>query len=222
MLSRKPGPPSKRRRGRSKRLQSAKQRVECAIHDKNPNNATPTDILASVEIEDRLDAAELEIGRQKGVLQALQSKSDLLEKFTRDRITKELQSAVQKAESDELAKKQAVEIEHARLKKLQSQIEKHKLFAPSEGTVVYCNEPRGGAKNRETIEEGAKVRERQLDFRNSRSECPNERERQDPGIESGPVEIGASAPESMSMPSPVNRWRPPSVSCIRCRTPTTG
>ena len=70
-----------------------------------------------------------------------QTKKTVLEKYTRDKTIKELQSEVEKAKSDELAKQQTWELEKDKEAKLEKQIKNCKLFAPGDGIVVYANDP---------------------------------------------------------------------------------
>ena len=88
----------------------------------------------------------------------------MLEKYTRDKTTKELQSEVEKAKSDELAKRFAWELEKDKAAKLEKQITYCKLFAPGDGIVVYANDPSRFGSTSAQIEEGAAVRERQKIF----------------------------------------------------------
>ena len=67
--------------------------------------------------------------------------------------------------SDELAKKATWELETSKEKKLEKQIAACKIKAPSDGLVVYANDPtRAFMSNTPQVEEGAQVRERQKIF----------------------------------------------------------
>ena len=94
-----------------------------------------------------------------------QSKRKVLVDYTRGKTIKELQSEVEKARSDELAKKATWELETSKEKKLEKQIAACRLVAPNDGLVVYANDPnRAFGSNQPQIEEGATVRERQKIF----------------------------------------------------------
>ena len=94
-----------------------------------------------------------------------QTKLNVLEKFTKGKTIKELRSEVEKARSDELAKQATWDLEKTKEAKLRRQIVNCKLYAPSDGLVVYANDPnRFGGSNAPQIEEGATVRERQKIF----------------------------------------------------------
>jgi HlyD family secretion protein len=108
---------------------------------------------------------DLNAQRAKVALEQAQTKLDVLERYTKDKTIKELQSEVEKAKSDELAKSATWELEKSKEAKLRKQIEKCVLKAPSDGLVVYANDPnRFGGSQQPQIEEGAMVRERQKIF----------------------------------------------------------
>ena len=79
--------------------------------------------------------------KAKFALEQAQTKLNVLEKYTKDKTIKELESEVEKAHSDELAKKQTYELEKDKEAKLEKQIVNCKLFAPGDGLVVYANDP---------------------------------------------------------------------------------
>ena len=108
---------------------------------------------------------ELNFQKAKFTLEQSQSKLNVLENYTKAKTIKELKSEVEKALSDELAKKQTYQLERDKEAKLEKQIVNCKLFAPGDGIVVYANDPmRSFGSNAPQIEEGATVRERQKIF----------------------------------------------------------
>jgi len=108
---------------------------------------------------------ELALKKARFTLEQSQSKRKVLVDYTRGKTIKELQSEVEKARSDELAKKATMELETSKEKKLERQIAACKLKAPNDGLVVYANDPsRAFGSNQPQIEEGATVRERQKIF----------------------------------------------------------
>lgn len=95
-----------------------------------------------------------------------ETKIIVLTKYTKRKMLTDLNSSIEKARSDELAKAATLNLEKEKENKLKLQIEKCKLFAPNDGLVVYANDPgRFGSSNSAQIEEGAQVRERQSIFR---------------------------------------------------------
>jgi multidrug resistance efflux pump len=83
------------------------------------------------------------------------TKKDVLEKYTRDRTSKELQSEVEKRKAIELAAQAAHERERTTRERLTRQISQCKILAPVAGRL----------RSREPIEAGATVHEGQLLFR---------------------------------------------------------
>ncbi|MFM7319029.1 MAG: efflux RND transporter periplasmic adaptor subunit [bacterium] len=95
-----------------------------------------------------------------------ETKIIVLKEYTKRKMLTDLDSNIEKAKSDELAKEATLNLEKEKENKLKAQIVKCKLFAPNEGLVVYANDPgRFGSSNAPQIEEGAAVRERQPIFR---------------------------------------------------------
>ena len=110
-------------------------------------------------------ADELSLEKSKFSLEQSQTQLDVLEKYTKDKQTKSLRSDVEKARADELSKQSSWELEKIKEAKLERQIRACVLKAPTDGIVVYANDPnRFGGQQALQIEEGAAVRERQKIF----------------------------------------------------------
>jgi HlyD family secretion protein len=124
---------------------------------------TPADIVAELDIEDRLEAAGAAVQREKETLELARSKLELLEKYTLPKTTKALKVEVERKRSDELARQSAWELEKSREEKLNKQIESCRITAPGAGVIVYANNPNRPVRGqpRPQIEEGATVRPRQ-------------------------------------------------------------
>jgi multidrug resistance efflux pump len=103
----------------------------------------------------RMVSAELAVQRVKLALEQSRMKRDTLEKYTKEKMVKKLQSAVEKARSDELAKQAAYGLARSAQERSQKQIENCRLLAPINGRLHYSK----------PIEEAADVREGQLLFR---------------------------------------------------------
>jgi multidrug resistance efflux pump len=103
----------------------------------------------------RVDAAELTVQRARLALEKSQGKKDTLQKFTKEKKVKELQSKVERARSQELIRQADLGNEQAMQDQLKKQLERCKLLAPVDGRISYT----------EDIEEGAEVRQGQLLFR---------------------------------------------------------
>jgi multidrug resistance efflux pump len=103
----------------------------------------------------RADTAELNVQQARFALEKLQRKKETLQKYTREKRVKELQSKVERARAFELARQAELGREQAVLDQLKKQLERCKLLAPADGRIGY---PDG-------IEEGASVNQGQLLFR---------------------------------------------------------
>ncbi len=110
-------------------------------------------------------ADELAVERAKFDLEQAQTQLEVLEKYTKAKQIKSLNSDVEKARAGELSKQSTWELERAKVAKLERQLRACVLKAPGDGMVVYANEPPGNGGARFMIEEGDNVRERQLIFR---------------------------------------------------------
>ena len=150
---------AERRLDRAKR---ARERISELMTSKKAAVAT-TDILAQLDVEDRVDASEQAVSREKAALELAKSKLDLLEKYTRDQTIKMLKLQVEEKRPEEQAKNDRWQHEQFKAKSLEKQIAACTIRAPVDGTVVYANLPRQLARGPAfgQIEEGATVRERQ-------------------------------------------------------------
>jgi len=145
--------------GRLERTRRARKRLDDAVAA-SQGGSTPADIVAELDIEDRIEATELALEREKMALELAKTKRELLEKYTLGKITKELEVDVYRKRADELAKKANHELAVSKKVKLLRQIAACTLVAPGDGMLVYADVP-----NRlPSIEEGATVRERQKIF----------------------------------------------------------
>jgi HlyD family secretion protein len=103
-------------------------------------------------------ADSLSLEKAKFSLEQATSKRDVLVKYTKDKTIKELRSDVEKARADELSKKATLDLERARLEKVERQLGRCAMVAPVDGVVVY-------AKPSRLIGLGATVCDQQLIFR---------------------------------------------------------
>ena len=142
--------------------EARRERISELMTSKKGAVAT-TDILAQLDVEDRVDASEQAISREKAALELAQSKLDVLEKFTRNQRFKMLTLQVEEKRAEELAKQARWHFEQSKAKSLERQIAACTIKAPEGGTVLHANPPRQLARGLAfgQIEEGATVRERQ-------------------------------------------------------------
>jgi HlyD family secretion protein len=103
-------------------------------------------------------ADDLNLQTAKFSLEQGNAKKDVLIKYTKEKTVKELGSEVEKARADELTKKATLDLERARLVKLERQVGKCAMVAPIDGVVSY-------AKPSRLIGLGATVCDQQLIFR---------------------------------------------------------
>jgi RND family efflux transporter MFP subunit len=145
---------------RVQRTRRARERMNDAITKKLPKSE-PADVLADLDVDDRLATAERELLRGRLVLEQAQSRLNLIQNYTKGKRIKELKGELEKALVEEQARKDRSSLERSRITHLEKQITNCKLIAPCDGTVVYGNNSwrRQGPP---AIEEGAMVRERQI------------------------------------------------------------
>ena len=148
---------------RLERTRRTQERLKSLMDRKSAQTQTSSDLLAELDVKDRLEDAEHILLREKLTLGTATARKEIFEKFTRARTTRELEALVKKAESDALAKASTWTLEKTNEAKLRRQIANCKLIAPSDGTVAYPNDNLGRG-NQLQIEEGASVRERQILF----------------------------------------------------------
>jgi RND family efflux transporter MFP subunit len=130
------------------------------VHDilsEKGTKATAAEIVAGLDLEDRVDVAEQVLARETRTLERAETARQVLEKYSRERMVKQLQSDAAKAQSDERARQQALELEREKEAGLETQIRNCKLLAPFDGIVEYASQP-------DKIEVGLAVRERQKLF----------------------------------------------------------
>jgi len=147
-------------KARLERTRRARQKLTETLSRKEATT-TSGDILVELDVDDRLDASEHAVLRETFSLEKAQTKLNLLDNYTKPKTVKELRTEVEKALSDELAKKQRWDLEKDKEAKLEKQINACRIFAPSEGVVIRANEPSlpGGPP---AVDDGATVRERQV------------------------------------------------------------
>jgi RNA polymerase sigma factor (sigma-70 family) len=146
-----------------KRTQLARKQLDEVLARKDPiRNAS--EIVADLTITDSLEEAQASLERDKVALEVAHLKRNVLEKYTSPKTTKELKANVESRRSDELAKEATWSLMKATEAKLKKQIANCKMYAPSDGILVYANDPGRVNRVQIQIEEGASVRERQKIF----------------------------------------------------------
>ena len=108
------------------------------------------------------DGQEFAVERGKLELSSAETAVKVLTEFTRPKMIQELNSNRDTAEARMLAQTTSFDLEEARLKKLQAQLVKSVIYAPTDGMVVYSNERgRRRRSSQPEVDEGAIVREQQ-------------------------------------------------------------
>ena len=147
-------------RARLKRAKQARKRVDEAL-GRRVGPETASDVLADLALDDRIEAADLDLKKGQAELDLAQAEQAVLEKYTVEKTTKQLASQVERARADEMNRQAGLELEKSKAVKLERQVEKCTLRAPGDGLLVY---PRQEGTGLPMIEEGATVRERQKVF----------------------------------------------------------
>jgi len=148
---------------RLERTRKARQKLNDVLGRKERPTESG-DILAEVELDDRLDAIDQTLNRERFSLEKAQSKLNLLQNYTKGKTIKVLRTEIEKASSNELASQVRWELEKAKLDKLEQEILSCKIVTPGDGVLQYANDPTR-TSGPPTIREGATVRQHQLLFR---------------------------------------------------------
>jgi RNA polymerase sigma factor (sigma-70 family) len=146
---------------RLERTRRARKRLDDVAATKG-TLSTPAEIMAGLDLEDRIDDAELAVLREGKAVELAEDKLRTFEKYTKARTTKELRIEVTRKQSEEFAKQAAFELARSKAEKLRKQIESCTIRSPDDGAIVYANDTGRANANRLFIEEGASVRERQI------------------------------------------------------------
>jgi RNA polymerase sigma factor (sigma-70 family) len=119
------------------RLERTKRARQQLTERMNNQHLTGSDIIADLDMDDRLDSAEQAVTVGTFSLERAQTKLEVLENYTKPKTIKELRSEVEKARSTELAKQVTWEYEKAKELGLERQIENCKLVSPADGLLVH-------------------------------------------------------------------------------------
>ncbi len=110
-------------------------------------------------------ADQLALERADIASQEAKKRLEVLQDYTKPKRITELKADVEKALSNEKAQESILERERTKERKLREQIDSCKLYAPSDGLLVYYKDTnRWSGSNENPIQEGTAVRERQKIF----------------------------------------------------------
>ena len=113
----------------------------------------------------QLDAQQYAVERGHLDLSAARLAQKVLERFTHAKMLQDLKSKCEAAESKQKSEKASLELEEAKLKRMETQLAKCVIRAPKAGMVIYSNENRGWGDSDKGIKAGATVHEQQVIFR---------------------------------------------------------
>ena len=104
---------------RLERIRRAREQMKDAARGATGKaTKSPADILAELDIVDRLEAAEQTLRDEKTSLELSRSRLDVLEKYTREKTTKALKIEAERKRTEEAARKEAWMLEKSRAEKL--------------------------------------------------------------------------------------------------------
>ena len=107
---------------------------------KQKDEWTPAEIVADLEVAERLAATASGLAREKAVLEQAKARQEIFEKFTREKTIRGIRSEIEKARTHELETKRGWDRERATEAKLQFLIRNCKLVADFDGVLTYANE----------------------------------------------------------------------------------
>lgn len=117
----------------------------------------------------QVEADEFSVERSKLELQSAKTAKDVLEKFSRKKMLKELEAKCEAAKALVASEQAAFNLEQSKLQRLERQLSNCEIKAPQNGIVIYANDQGGGrgfsSGSGVKIEEGATVKEMQTILR---------------------------------------------------------
>ncbi len=113
----------------------------------------------------QLEADRFALERANKDLESAQTKLEVLERFTKPKMLKQLDADIETAQAKLEAQKHGLELEEQELQEISDQIAKCTITAPEAGQVVYANQVGVRGQTDVIIQEGVRVRERQTIIR---------------------------------------------------------
>ncbi|GAB6187676.1 efflux RND transporter periplasmic adaptor subunit [Thermopirellula anaerolimosa] len=113
----------------------------------------------------QLEADRFALERAEKDVESARTKLDVLERFTKPKMLKQLDADIQTAQAKLEAQQHALDLEEQELKEIEDQIAKCTITAPEAGQVVYANQVGVRGQTDVIIQEGVRVRERQTIIR---------------------------------------------------------
>jgi multidrug efflux pump subunit AcrA (membrane-fusion protein) len=113
----------------------------------------------------QVETAQFNLDNAQKQLEVAQTNLDTLRKYTKEKMLKDLDSAIATAEANLAAQQSSLALEEDKLHDIEAQIEKCIIKAPQAGQVVYANQVdswRGSSSSEFIVAPGVAVRERQV------------------------------------------------------------
>ncbi len=110
----------------------------------------------------QLDAERFAVEKAANELKSAQLKLDVLEKYTRVKQLKELDSKIKTAQARLASREHSHKLDVEEMERMEEQVEKCVITAPEAGQVVYANETNRRGGSEVIIDEGELVREHQV------------------------------------------------------------
>ena len=130
----------------------------------------PADIVAEVDIQDRIEEAELSLERERRSLAQAEGKREILAQVHRARRpSRSWRARSGKAHSDELAREATWELEKSKEDKLERQIANCTLIAPSDGMRPVRQRPRPHVRPQSVPDRGGRHGPRAAEDRHASS-----------------------------------------------------
>jgi HlyD family secretion protein len=110
----------------------------------------------------QLDAEDFSVRKAANELSSAKLRLEVLEKYTKEKQIRTLESNIRTSEAQQEARKHAHELDKRQLEVIEEQIDKCMIRAPEAGQVVYANSGDRRAGSEVIIEEGTLIREHQV------------------------------------------------------------
>jgi HlyD family secretion protein len=108
-------------------------------------SASAADLAAELDVEDRLEAAQRGLSREKMALEEVIAKQKALSAHPSNETIKRLKAEIQKKATDAGATFEAFEVERHKQEYLQRQVERCAIRSPFDGQIVLANDSSRGA-----------------------------------------------------------------------------
>ncbi len=142
------------------RAEAALKRLSELVSGK-ATGATSADIVAELDVKDRLEECEQTVMRERHALDLARTKLDALEKLTMPKTIGELKAAIEQKRPAELAARSNWQLEDKKTQELRRQIANCVLTAPDDGVVLLAYNPQHAADGPPQIGVGAYVQKNQ-------------------------------------------------------------